>query len=1107
MPRVPMDEHFPQSHRNATHSGAGSTGVNSSSSSGAEPDFFHGDLHQPSTMNHPQGQQLATLLRGKLGDYGSGIPGNNIGFDISRSSSAPPTQAQSRFGLGQGFESQPSSDLRSETDYNSFYMSPSRQESRLAPSDMYSPGLSWQMWSSAGGGFGGGSEDLKGGAESSSRLGGQDFAEDSVKATSSSLHPRDADPSSLWRQDIKSPEPPRSETHSPLLSRYGLEPARSVASMPSSPLFGAHSTDHMSHIWAPTVSSPANDFPRSPSPLLNIQHHSHLSTPQPHHLGTGLSGSQTLRSPLSQTTTLPHEGQDSPDLDEQLRGVGLGADDLDDRSSHLKSVLNAALDGGDEERIPSLGSARSPLFHHTKFAPPPRSSSTPPVHSRNFSRNAPPGFSGDQRADQTTADLEFGMQNLLFTDVEDDLAIQQANIRRQQYELNQQQLKLQQLQQQRQLQQLQQKQPFHGSHTPVTAYSPYFDSQGMLKDPRLINPQYGYDYNLMTTSGYLAQKDHFAPVQTDFHSMFEGHDEASLGFRANDLAYDPRRMSNAIGLSQEYRKAALLQQQQGSSYSPNPMAPGSFASDFNAGGSARGSGMNSPALVHMDPRVAAANATAEQTLRLQSQQSLLQHQQLLLLQQQQQQQQQLHHPQPQSGSQQQTQPQHSSKQHHGSKQQGRSKSSHSGRHHKGGQDSIKGQSEADQASSWSSANASPPHSGHRHAHKDDDGDFEVHTTEGGHGQRSALLEDFRNNKSNKKYELKDIAGSVVEFSSDQHGSRFIQQKLETATNEEKQMVFEEIMPHALQLMTDVFGNYVIQKFFEHGQQDQKTVLAKQMEGHVLSLALQMYGCRVVQKGLEHVLSDQQAILVKELDGNVLKCVKDQNGNHVIQKAIECVPAEHIQFIIGAFTGQVYSLATHPYGCRVIQRMFEHCADTKTPLMDELHKYIPNLVQDQYGNYVIQHILERGQPSEKSLVVSKIYGQVLPLSKHKFASNVVEKCVAYGSKLDRQKLIEEVITTKPDGTSPLVLMMKDQFANYVVQKMLDVVDGDQRDVLVAKIKPHLASLKKYTYGKHLIAKVERLMAMQDPLSNTDGLLGQRSATPTPNSPRPNHATST
>lgn len=48
-------------------------------------------------------------------------------------------------------------------------------------------------------------------------------------------------------------------------------------------------------------------------------------------------------------------------------------------------------------------------------------------------------------------------------------------------------------------------------------------------------------------------------------------------------------------------------------------------------------------------------------------------------------------------------------------------------------------------------------------------------------------------------------------SADQYGSRFIQQKLEIATTDEKNMVFEEIMPHALSLMTDVFGNYVVQK--------------------------------------------------------------------------------------------------------------------------------------------------------------------------------------------------------------------------------------------------------------------------------------------------------
>ena len=118
----------------------------------------------------------------------------------------------------------------------------------------------------------------------------------------------------------------------------------------------------------------------------------------------------------------------------------------------------------------------------------------------------------------------------------------------------------------------------------------------------------------------------------------------------------------------------------------------------------------------------------------------------------------------------------------------------------------------------------------------------------GKGVRSMLLEEFRGGcKSNKKYELKDIYHHVVEFSGDQHGSRFIQSKLEGANSDEKDQVFQEIEPNAIQLMRDVFGNYVIQKFFEHGNQVQKKILAAVMKGKMVDLSCQMYSCRVVQK--------------------------------------------------------------------------------------------------------------------------------------------------------------------------------------------------------------------------------------------------------------------
>ena len=117
--------------------------------------------------------------------------------------------------------------------------------------------------------------------------------------------------------------------------------------------------------------------------------------------------------------------------------------------------------------------------------------------------------------------------------------------------------------------------------------------------------------------------------------------------------------------------------------------------------------------------------------------------------------------------------------------------------------------------------------------------------------RSKLLEDFRNNRY-PNLQLRDLTNHIVEFSQDQHGSRFIQQKLERASVMEKNLVFNEILSAAYSLMTDVFGNYVIQKFFEFGSTEQKMALASRIQGHVLQLALQMYGCRVIQKALESI---------------------------------------------------------------------------------------------------------------------------------------------------------------------------------------------------------------------------------------------------------------
>ncbi|KAL1640511.1 mRNA binding protein puf3 [Diplodia intermedia] len=341
--------------------------------------------------------------------------------------------------------------------------------------------------------------------------------------------------------------------------------------------------------------------------------------------------------------------------------------------------------------------------------------------------------------------------------------------------------------------------------------------------------------------------------------------------------------------------------------------------------------------------------------------------------------------------------------------------------------------------------------------------------EGRTGLRSAMLDEYKHNMKTKRYELKDIYEYICEFSGDQHGSRFIQLKLESANSDEKERVFKEIQPNAMQLMTDVFGNYVIQKFFEHGDQSQKRILAGKMKGHVLGLSLQMYGCRVVQKALEHVLVDQQAEMVKELENNVIKCVRDQNGNHVIQKAIERVPAQHIQFIIDSFIGHVSTLSIHGYGCRVIQRMLEHCEEpARRAILSELHACAPTLIPDQYGNYVTQHIIEHGAPEDRAAIIEIVKNQLLAFAKHKFASNVVEKCLVFGNDDERRDIMMKICEKPKTGEGTITTLIKDGYGNYVLQKLLDTLNAPDYMAFLECLQPEMNKAKKTLAGKQVQA---------------------------------------
>lgn len=53
------------------------------------------------------------------------------------------------------------------------------------------------------------------------------------------------------------------------------------------------------------------------------------------------------------------------------------------------------------------------------------------------------------------------------------------------------------------------------------------------------------------------------------------------------------------------------------------------------------------------------------------------------------------------------------------------------------------------------------------------------------------------------------------------------------------------------------------------------------------------------------------------------------------------------------------------------------------------------MQDPFGNYVVQYVLELGHVEATATIMRQLYGQYPELAQQKFSSNVVEKCLKLG----------------------------------------------------------------------------------------------------------------
>lgn len=330
----------------------------------------------------------------------------------------------------------------------------------------------------------------------------------------------------------------------------------------------------------------------------------------------------------------------------------------------------------------------------------------------------------------------------------------------------------------------------------------------------------------------------------------------------------------------------------------------------------------------------------------------------------------------------------------------------------------------------------------------------------GEGSEQAQPQDFEDAKVHDKPLQKTAETNIYEkayqLAKDQSGCRMLQKKIDDQEPGAKEAIYSNILPHFVELMNNPFGNYLCQKSTEHCDKDQLRAIIETIKEDVVDICCNSHGTRAIQRIVE-CSKDQELIdmLIGILKDHVQTLVEDINGNHAIQKVLFTFKPPNNEFIFEKMIAQCQEIACHKHGCCVMQKWIDGAdEDQKERLIDEIISHTQAFVRNPYGNYVVQYVLDLKDLDINSKIGNQLLGSLIELGLEKYSSNVIEKCLELTHKEVKNKMVKEMLTA-----DSYLSFLKDQYGNYVIQKTLGVAEKDDLEILLAKIKPDMESLRK------------------------------------------------
>jgi len=304
-----------------------------------------------------------------------------------------------------------------------------------------------------------------------------------------------------------------------------------------------------------------------------------------------------------------------------------------------------------------------------------------------------------------------------------------------------------------------------------------------------------------------------------------------------------------------------------------------------------------------------------------------------------------------------------------------------------------------------------------------------------------------------------LIGRVVYLAKSESGSRFVQEKC--GDPRFLKVFYNEMKKRLPELMTDNFGHYAVEALFSQCSQSQRIALLSNLGPQLSSVACHKQGSFSVQSIITSVNSKEEIYLVRDylkedLEHIILSCP----GHYVILRFISRFGWPVSNFISETLALNVVGFATDHYGLRVLKATFDSARQNNVKKLNQaIIDHTNSLAENQYGNYIIQHLLDVGPEEVSNDIKNKMVGRFVRYSKQKFSSNVVEKCLKHSvTHANTENDWIEIIVRELLGCAKELI--SDKYGNYCLQTALNCIQKNPSLVseFIEKLRPHLEHLR-------------------------------------------------